>query len=332
MTDDDVTTDPRIFPALTLMERRTPPTLYGRGPFWRPPIHPVSHKVFIPSWTWQNLIADDDPDTITLDVNGAFMAAIGTVKIAMGGLQPLGQPLDATDLDPRKIWPGYYQVSMSHWAFAGTLVSPLGTEDVPPPGRRFWIAAPTLELLLELLLEGSIGELNIHDALVCSKQGDFRAWNAALKTVRDARLDDIAKAETDGKKLVAKVAYKKFKEGYSSALSIMLTGNGGMTRRPDWAHTVYARHAAASWRKAWKFSAVGPVLAMGRTDELTVTRTDLTSAIQSLRPPIKLDPSGRILGHYKEKENDPERDQVPAEVLALADDFVYADGQYADLF
>lgn len=331
MTDDDVTIDPRIFPALRILERRTPPTLYGRGPYWRPPILPASQKVTIPAWSWTNPIADDDPDTITLDTNGAFLAAIGSVDIAMSGLSSVGE-VDATTVNPRSVWPGYYQISVAHWAFGGTLVSPLGTEAPTTPGARMWVAHPTAQLLLELLHEGSLGDLVIHDAVVSNRRGNFRSWNAALKTVRDARLDDIAKAETPDQLRAAKLAYTRFKEGYSSALSMMLTGEKCQTRRPDWAHAVYAQHAASSWRKAWRFSTVGPVLGMGRVDEITVRRADLATAVQSTRPPIKLDPSGRMLGHYKEKVFD-EADEAPTpEVAALADDIVFGSADYADLF
>jgi hypothetical protein len=52
-TEHDTSTDVRMFPALKVMERQTPPLKYGRPPYWRAPIvHPATDHVYIPVWNW----------------------------------------------------------------------------------------------------------------------------------------------------------------------------------------------------------------------------------------------------------------------------------------
>jgi hypothetical protein len=194
-------------------------------------------------------------------------------------------------------------------------VSPLGNTVKLKDHQRIWVAAPTLILLLELLAEGTIGELIISDSWISQRKCDFRKWVQKLKVARNGLLDNIAKADTTEDIATAKARYKAFKEGYGSAFSMMLTGEKCKTRRPDWAHHVYAQHAATSWRKAWRFSAGAPLLAMGNTDTLTILERDLNKAVLSAKPPIRLDPSGRTLGYYKKADDD----ETPAPAAEPAD-------------
>jgi hypothetical protein len=322
MSDNPETTEnPRMFAALRLLEKVVPPTFYGREPYWRAPVRLAPEKVFIPGWTWsadyRELPEGEQP--VTLDCNGAFMAALGSAPVAWGDLNNTGE-MDAWELDPRRVLPGYYLIDAFHWPFDATIVSPLGNHTKLPAGARIWIAAPTLILLLELLQEGTIGGLTIHDSWTPKRVTNFRDWNARLKVARNKLLDNIAKADTPEDIAAAKERYKAFKEGYGAAFSMMLTGARCHTRRPDWAHQVYAQHAATSWRKAWRFSIGAPLLAMGNTDALTVLEADLKRAVLSAKPPIKLDPTGRQLGYYKVA--DPET--TPATPTEAAD-FVMSD-------
>lgn len=324
MVDTDVTDNPRMFPALRLLERVTPPTLYGHQPFWRAPVTAPSKTVLVPSWNWRHVNADTIPEgdsPITLDVNGAFLAAVGSVEVAHSQLRRMG-PIDAYRLDPRKVWPGYYRVDVFGWGLDATLVSPLGDSARLQTEGEAWIAHPTLVLLLELLNEGAIGDLNITDAWVSERRCNFRAWNAKLKEHRNKLLDDVAKGETEAAIAAAKLRYRAFKEGYGAAFSMMLTGERCQTRRPDWAHAVYAQHAATAWRKAWRFTLTGPVLSMGAVDEITVLRSDLHAAVLQPKPPVKLDPSGRTLGHLKEKtKEDTPREEDADPTLIMSEDW-----------
>ena len=326
MTDTDVTENPRMFAALRLLEKKAPPLFHGHPPYWLAPVVLEPTKVFIPSWTWDAGYRElpEGEEKVTLDCNGAFMAALGSAPIAHGNLKHTGE-IDAWELDPRRVLPGYYLVDKISWAFDATLVSPLGNRsgiDKIPDGARIWIAAPTLVLLLELLQEGSIGSVIISDSWTAARVTNFRDWNACLKVVRNNLLDNIDKADTEQDIANARARYKAFKEGYGAAFSIMLTGKNAGVRRPDWAHQVYAQHAATSWRKAWRFTVGGPVLAMGDTDTMTVLESDLRKAVLSVKPPIKLDPSGRTLGHYKKLEPDT---LPPAETAEPLDDYVMSD-------
>lgn len=316
------TTNPRMFAALRLLEKVAPPLVYGRQPYWRAPVVLAPEKVFIPSWNWLGLRPIETPATeesVTLDCNGAFMAALGSVPIAHGDLTNTGE-LDAVALDPRTVLPGYYLIDSFHWPFDGTIVSPLGNTVQLPHGSRIWITAPTLVLLLELMYEGTIASLTINDSYTSERITNFREWNKRLKVARNGLLDNIAKADTEDAIAAAEARYDAFKEGYGAAFSMMLTGEKCHTRRPDWAHHVYGQHAATSWRKAWRFSAGAPLLAMGNTDTLTVLEADLKRAVLSAKPPIKLDPTGRQLGYYKIAK--PKTTPAPT---AEAVDFVMSD-------
>lgn len=317
MVDTETTENPRMFQALRLLERIAPPTLYGHPPFWRAPITPPSRDVLIPSWNWMGVHANEIPEDeqpITVDINGAFLAALGAVQVGHAQLVNMG-PTDARNFaGPRfetSVWPGYYRIEIVRWAFSGTLVSPLGDSARLETEGEVWVAHPTLILLLELLAENSIGDLIITDSYVVkdNRRCDFRAWSAKLKDARNKLLDDIQASHPDGRPegctCHACARYRAFKEGYGAAFSMMLTGEKCQTRRPDWAHAVYAQHAAAAWRKAWRLSAIGPVLSMGAVDEITVLNSDLVKAVQKPKPPVRWDPSGRILGHLKEKKHEP---------------------------
>lgn len=300
MQDTDVTDNPRMFAALRLLENVAPPLVYGRPPYWRAPVAVDPGKIFIPSWNWEAGYRElpEGEQKVTLDCNGAFMAALGSAPIAHGELKHTGE-LDAWGIAPRAVLPGYYLVDNITWAFDATIVSPFGNTVRLPEQGRTWIAAPTLVLLLELLDEGSLGNVIISDSWTSARRADFREWNKRLKVARNGLLDNIAKADTEEAIAAAEARYDAFKEGYGSAFSMMLTGKICKTHRPDWAHQVYAQHAATSWRKAWRYSAGAPLLAMGDTDTLTILEADLQKAVLSAKPPIKLDPSGRMLGHYK---------------------------------
>jgi hypothetical protein len=93
-----------------------------------------------------------------------------------------------------------------------------------------------------------------------------------------------------------------FKQGYSAALSMMLTGEKCLTRRPDWTHTIYAQHAAATWRKAWRWTFTGrPLVAMGSVDEVAVLSGDVPAVLHTPKPPFRFDPTGRQPGAFKPK-------------------------------
>lgn len=301
-----------MYRALRLLEQVAPPSLYGRPPYWRAPLTPPSKpgKALIPSWNWTGAITADIPEdetAITIDINGAFLAAVGSVEVAWSELRQMGR-IDSWDLHPRYVWPGYYRITAPRWAFTSTIVSPLGDSPALTEGGHVWIAHPTLQLLLELQTEGTLGDLEIHEAWISEKRCNFRGWNAKLKEVRGRILDARDAATTDDQRAHAQAQYKAFKEGYGAAFSLMLTGEKSRVYRPDWAHAVYAQHAASAWRKAWRFSAIGPLLFMGHVDEFTILEADLQKAITTPKPPFKWDATGRTLGHVKRKE----RDEQPA--------------------
>lgn len=322
MTETE-TENPRMFAALRILEHTAKPLVFGHEPYWRAPVTPASKSAFVPSWNWTGIHTDlpEGETPVTLDYNGAFLAALGSVQVAHSQLKHTGE-LDAWDMRPRDVLPGYYLIENFHWAFDGTIVSPLGDSALLRTERHLWIAGPTLVLLLELLAEGTIGDVIITDSYTAERKCDFREWSKRLKVARNGLMDNIAKADMPETIHAAKERYRAFKEGYGAAFAMMLTGKICRTYRPDWAHAVYAQHAATSWRKAWRFSAVGPLLSLGAVDEITVLPSDLQKAVMMPKPPVKLDPHGRQLGHLKVK---PKTETAPAQPTTEAPEFLMAD-------
>lgn len=299
-------TDIPMFPALKLMEKRLPPLRFGREPYWRAPVTPATKDCLTPAWNWAG-ITELPPNgkALTLDVNGSYLAAVGHVSIAHGNLTPTG-PWEYLPV-PQQVFPGYYRITVPHWAFSGTIVSPLGDSSRLTQESRIWVAHPTLVLLLELLEEGSIGDFGIIDSYTCESVTHFRAWQARLRELRKELLDGIAKEHRSTRApedcgCIGHQRYDAFKDGYSAALSMMLTGEKCGTRRPDWAHAVYATASAANWRKAWRYTGTGrTLLSMGNTDEITIAAEDLDGVLAMPKPPFRYDSSGVMLGAFKPK-------------------------------
>ncbi|WP_031059546.1 hypothetical protein [Streptomyces sp. NRRL WC-3774] len=301
-TETDTNTIP-MFPALSRMERRPElqPRRYDREPYWRAPITPPSRECYVPHWNWHNRTGVPETEQLlTLDANGAYLSALGGIKVGHSQLSHHGGTEVITA--PRDVMPGYYQISIPHWAFDGTIVHPLGDSSRLETETAVWVAHPTLVLLLELQEEGVLGEFMVLDAWIARAACDFRKWTAHLKQVRTELLDSLELAQTDAARAAMGEMYTAFKEGYSAALSMMLTGEKCKTQRPDWAHAVYAQHAASMWRKAWRWTGAGrPLISMGHTDELTVIADDLPEMMSRAKPPFRFDPSGRTLGAMKPK-------------------------------
>lgn len=295
------TASPRMYQALKVMERQCPPLKYGQPPYWRAPITPASEEVYVPVWNWVS--PHDFPEGASvsvLDVNGAYLAALGSVEIAHSHLIHRG-PFPHLPA-PRHVQPGYYRITVPYWGFDGTIVHPLGDSARLSTETAVWIAAPTLVLLLELEEEGHIGHFEIIDSYTPDRTANFRTWHARLKSIREEFMDRIDVAQTETQRAYERERYDAFKQGYSSALSMMLTGEKCQTRRPDWTHTVYAQHAAATWRKAWRYTYTGySLVAMGAVDEISVMSEDLPKALGRSKPPFRYDARGRILGAFKPK-------------------------------
>lgn len=325
MTDHPVSasvngTEVRVFPALRIMERNTPPTKFGRRPYWRPEILPVSEHVYTPTWNWQSPHDFEEGSEVTvLDVAAAYLAAIGSVKVAHSHLIQRG-PLAHLPA-ARDVVPGYYKISVPYWAFDGTIVHPLGNSSRVQTESALWIAAPTLQLLCELEEAGHIGGFAVLDSYTSDVVTDFRAWAERLRSLRTEYLERIENAQLEDTRAEYKARYDALKQGYSVAVSMMLKGEHCLTRRPDWAHHIYAQHAASTWRKAWRYSFMHSLVSMGAVDEISVLSEDLPDVLHAAKPPFRLDPLGRMVGAFRAKSRtvigmQPAR--VPADVLFLA--------------
>lgn len=317
-----MTNTTRNYPALNLMERQLPPLRHGRQPYWRAPVPAPAAEAYVPVWNWHT--PHDVPEgteVVTLDANAAYLGALGNVTIAHSQLERLGAWENLPT--PKQVVPGYYKISVPYWAFSGTCVHPLGDSAVLQEQDTVWIAAPTLVLLVELLDTGHLGPFTILDSYTSAVPTSFTAWADRLKSIRREimdRRDQAHRGQTrpDKCECPACAAYDSFKTGYSLAFSMMLTGERCQTHRPDWAHTVYAEHAATQWRKAWRYTYTGrPLVRMGAVDEITVMAADLHTVLTRPRPPFRFDASGRAIGAFKPKETWTwTTDQAPAPTAA----------------
>ena len=308
-TTEDTETKVRPYPALRLLERTCPPLRYGRPPLRRFKGELPFGKPLIPSWNWHGI--QDFPagtKTLTLDANGAYLGAINQASISLSELTHTG----AIDYypAPRDVAPGYYRITVPHWSFKGTIVSPLGDSariHDPKHGDTVWIAHPTLALLLELAESGHIGAFDILNSWTSLRRTSFRAWYERLRATRTQCLDQRDASHPDGVfpekcKCLPCKRYVAFKEGYSMALSMILTGKQSETYRPDWSHAVYATHSANMWRKAWRYTGTNlHLVSMGHVDELCILEDDLQRAMSHHTPPFRFDASGRNIGAMKIK-------------------------------
>jgi hypothetical protein len=290
----------RMFPALRTLERQTPPLKFGRAPYWRAPVVIPAEDVYVPTWNWAPVsdLPDDLPLSI-LDVNAAYLSAMGQAKIAHSHLIRRG-PIPHLPV-PSQVWPGYYRITVPYWAFSATIVHPLGNSARIQTDDTLWVPAPSLRLLLELHETSSIGPFDILDCATPDVTTDFKSWATRLKSIRCECIDRIDMAQTQQRQEYERERYDAFKTGYSAALSMMLAGTRSLTHRPDWTHTVIAEHAANTWRKAWRWTSISSLIAMGATDEITVLSDDLAAALSRPRPPFRLDNSGRQPGAFKIK-------------------------------
>jgi len=294
-------TDVRMFPALRVLERQTPPLKYGQPPYWRAPVCPASEGVYIPVWNWTSPHDFPEGEAVTvLDVNAAYLSAMGSARVAHSHLSRTG-PTERPET-PRDILPGYYKITIPHWAFDGTIVHPLGDSSRLQTETHVWVAAPTLGLLLELEYDGHIGWFEILDSWTAQRTVEFRSWSERLRSIRGECIDRMEMAQTEIQRQEERDRYDAFKQGYSAALSMMLTGEKCLTHRPDWSHTIYAQHAASTWRKAWRWTFTGrPLVAMGAVDEVAVLSVDVPTVLARPKPPFRFDPTGRQPGAFKPK-------------------------------
>lgn len=287
------------------------PLLRKRLPYWRPKA-PACHTEFhLPVWgkdgtrwerhdlaelrsTLPRVAQQVSQRMVELDVNAAWPAAASTVLLAHGSLTHTRfQAFDGS--------PGYWLVDLRaiEWDdVKRDLASPLGTNR---HRDQAWLASPTVALLTELAQEGVWPELTILDSWTCEDRCRLNKWAERIKIERNA-LHDVG----DRERLDA------LKISYAQAVEMLLKGDKFKAHRPDWAHTIFAQHAASTWRKMWRATQAGhgPV-AMGNVDAVTFMGDDLI-ALQGMNPPpVRLDQYGRTYGTFKVTTTD----TAPKELL-----------------
>lgn len=304
MTDTD--TRP-TYRALDLLTGQYAPTLNRRSAYWRPKPPPVARECYTPTWSWTHHAYDEclDLDLTTLDANAAYLSAASSANFAHGELTRTG-PQSAFNG-----WPGYYRVDAWHWNHTG-IVSPLGMADLED---KVWVAAPTVELLVQLSDQGTWPGVHIHDSWLCPQKTRLREWATAVNIDRAAALRDIsAHPDHDSREVAghcpcdACIWYDQgIKQGYAKAVQMMKGVDDqsqakSKVRRPDWYHTIHAQSAASIWRRVWSClqRQFTPVM-MGDTDEVTWLTEDYQRLVTLDKSPLRIDQSQISLGTWKIK-------------------------------
>lgn len=286
MTDTEES--PLTYRALDMLTGECVPKIKGHEPFWRPRRAPVSDLVRLPVWDWWNPMCPADADTLTMDVNAAYLAAASSVPFPHGPLEQRGETSGRA--------PGLYLTDAHPWTVPD-LPTPLGEQ--PFTSDRVWVAAPTLRLLQELAWseEAPWPEVVVYDSWTAKTSCRLRKWTEAVRNDRRQALDDL-EAGVPG----AAERYQDIKDGYSAAVQMMPgpakdAKTKSKVSRPDWYQTIHAQHAASTWRKGWNawLTGHGPV-GLTATDEMTWHRHDLLALMAMPVPVIRFDLTGRQIG------------------------------------
>ncbi|MEW1551686.1 acyltransferase [Streptomyces tsukubensis] len=190
-------------------------------------------------------------DVTTLDINGAYLAALKTWL-------PIGR-LTHTDTgthDPRRA--GVHRITPPDWTLTD-LPSPLGARQEPGP---LWITEPTLRLLLRCARQGLCEMPVIHESWTSgASEGLLEKMRRALADARKTAIETGDDLTLD----YIKAMYSKFVSTIGES-----TANREI-RRPDWMHIIRSQAFANLWMKAHRAHTAGlTVVEMSGTDELHI--------------------------------------------------------------
>lgn len=286
---------------LRMLESSLSPTVRHHLPFWRAPMPGIvwgAHVVSGYAWSrpWSG-------DVVSIDRNGAFLAAVCSVDVVHGDYARTG----ACEYAKR---PGYYQVRVYPW-YESTMPPPLRSVNTD----TVWVPEPTYRLLSDLTAQDRWPDDTILDSYTgipvrLKKWGNF---------IRDKRADILSNHGPTSSQ------YLDLKQTFGQSLSLMLgednPGHGRKWRckaaRPDWTHHIQAQASAMLWRHADRIRLMcrdylrgprpGPV-AMRNIDEIVLPAESLAvlplpgDHSDMLGP--KLDNSGLRIGTYKIKSHE----------------------------
>lgn len=297
--DEIKTATPRL---LALLEQDYAPQHQRRNALlrdWDKPAYQVLGAApVLPSWKWTNPYTHPDASLLTIDVNGAWLAAATCVTVAWGPLVHAGAQTGYRRL------PGYYYTEIPEGSWADLRIPhPLGTSR--HDGTMVWLPEPVMSLLQDLAHRGDWPEIRIYDAWL--PDGDIAVrMTRWANEIQRRRLLLIEGGDATRHELA------DLKVAYAQAVQIMdgSPGKDGKPRcylrRPDWQHAIKAMHAVNTWRKLYACAQNGHAPAAVReVDAVDFTLEDLI-AIQQMttgdrRGPLRIDQTGRALGAFKIK-------------------------------
>lgn len=274
------------------------------GVFLAPKAPKISNLIRVPSWSWdkpgyEGTLNDPANPTVTMDVNGAYLAPLSGIHLAHGALEE-----DRDHRDGKA--PGYYLIDAHKWSDP-RIMSPLGKAALPASPRlgvpgQIWVTQPTLTYLQELTEAGYWPGTDIHASWTSEHQWRPTKWANWIKSCRE---DCIAAREEYPQD------YQNLKRGYSQAISTIQKADTDTKRKSkvahqDWALSIKAAHQANTHRKAWAMIRLGaPLLKFTKTDEITLAVEDYAylTALDPTDPrvPFRFDNSGITLGAFKAK-------------------------------
>lgn len=281
------------YKALDMLTDHYAPQNGRRDPFWRPAMPAIYKTVHVPAFAWVSM--EEIAPTVRLvdlDVNAAYLSAAAGVSLAHGKLERHGHKGGA---------PGYYLIDSHHWVDE-RIVSPLGSARLDD---RMWVTEPTITHLQEMETAGYWPEITVHDSYTCGEQMRLRKWTDAIKEDRRKALQSLALNSDDA---AAGELYELIKLGYSQAIQTMYGPADGeeaksKIRRPDWAQSIRAAHAANTWRKMWRATLAGHgPISMDAVDRIGFTVAGLNELMDRSHKPFRLDQTGITLGSFKAGE------------------------------
>lgn len=231
----DIIAYPEMPPMLTKASKQDADQIWEARPRWTRPERP------------------EDPVT-RLDVNGAYLAALKTHL-------PLGRLQHTTGDHHDRRRAGVHLITPPTWTHGTYLPNPIGNRDEAGP---FWVAEPTLRLLLRLAdFYGLCERPTIHESWTSgSSENLLDQLRVVLKDARDEAIEHKDPVTLE----YVKTMYSKF---------VSTLGESNFNRkiyRQDWMHCIRSQAFANLYLRAIKAYTGGcAVIRMAGTDELHVT-------------------------------------------------------------
>lgn len=242
-------------------------------------------------WTRHLPEPSDDTTVVTLDRNGSYPSAAGSVPLVANLLHHTGEMTNV----PRDVG-GLFEINSFCWGEDG-IGHPLGkiAEDFTP---TWWITTPHLRLLQKLWLAGRVPPPEVLDSWTGKATGGLlTAFSKDVQAARNSALVAIADGVPG-----AEDRYAEVKRSSSVALRCLWPKSARSPFwRPDWSVSVRAEASVRHWIRADQARQNGAVLLrLGTVDEVAIARP--AGRLVLVPPPYQI---GTTYGKVKIKSQQP---------------------------